>query len=160
MARSELKPEDLTAICDTREKTPLDLSPLTVERGTLVTGDYSVKGLESVIAIERKSLQDLIGCIGRDRERFEREVMRLIAYETRAIVVEADFGALERREYRGAVSPSAAMGSVLGWVSAGLPVLFAGDHERAGRMVSRLLFIAARRRWREAQAFTAGLKLA
>lgn len=86
---SELKPEQVTAIVDTREQTPLDLAPLTVEVGTLPTGDYSVKGLESIVAIERKSLTDLLGCIGQDRERFEREVMRLLAYPVRAIIIEA-----------------------------------------------------------------------
>jgi hypothetical protein len=34
----------------------------------------------------------------------------------------------------------------------GLPVIMAGDHSRAGRYVSRILFVAARRRWREARA--------
>ena len=33
----------------------------------------------------------------------------------------------------------------------GLPVVMCGDHERAGQYVSRLLFIAARRWWRENQ---------
>ena len=33
----------------------------------------------------------------------------------------------------------------------------AGDHARAGRYVSRLLFTAARRRWREVRALVAGV---
>ena len=40
---AELQPADVTAIVDTREQLPLDLSPLRVERGTLATGDYSVR---------------------------------------------------------------------------------------------------------------------
>jgi hypothetical protein len=35
--------------------------------------------LEHVVAIERKSLGDLIGCIGVERERFDRVVQRLLA---------------------------------------------------------------------------------
>ena len=54
-----LTPEQITAIIDTREQAPLDLAPLATITGTLSTGDYSVKGLEAVVAIERKSLPDL-----------------------------------------------------------------------------------------------------
>jgi DNA excision repair protein ERCC-4 len=64
---AELRPEQVVAIVDTREQLPLDLAPLAVEVGTLATGDYSVRGLVDVIAIERKSLPDLLGCIGQDR---------------------------------------------------------------------------------------------
>lgn len=146
----KLKPENVTAIVDTREQLPLDLSPLQTVQGTLPTGDYSIQGLQNVVAIERKSLPDLIGCVGRDRERFDREVQRLLAYPVRALVIEATWGELELGEWRGRVTSSAAIGSVLGWIASGLPVLMAGDHGRAGKMVGRLLFTTARRRFREA----------
>jgi DNA excision repair protein ERCC-4 len=149
---AELSPEAVTAIIDTREQLPLDLTPLRIEAGTLATGDYSVKGLVDVVAIERKGLGDLLGCIGQDRERFDREVQRLLAYPVRALVVESTWGELEAGGWRSRVTPAAAVGSLLGWIAAGLPVLMAGDHWRAGRYVSRLLFTAARRRWREARA--------
>ena len=149
---AELRPDQVTAVVDTREQCPLDLSPLRRERGTLATGDYSVRGLESLVAIERKSLPDLLACVGASRERFEREVLRLLAYPCRAIVVEATWPDLERGEWRSQVTPAAAIGSVLGWIAGGVPVLMAGDHARAGRFVGRLLFTAARRRWREARA--------
>ena len=118
--------------------------------GTLATGDYSVLGLENIVAVERKSLADLLGCIGQHRERFDREVQRLLAYPTRAIVVEATWPDLEQGEWRSQITASAAIGSVLGWIAAAVPIILAGDYERAGRYVSRLLFTAARRRWREA----------
>jgi DNA excision repair protein ERCC-4 len=149
---AELRPDQVVAIVDTREQLPLDLAPLVVEAGTLSTGDYSVKGLVDVVAVERKSLSDLLGCIGTERERFDREVLRLLAYPTRAIVVEATWADLERGEWRSKVTPSAAVGSALGWIAAGVPIVMAGDHARAGRYVSRLLYTAARRRWREARA--------
>ncbi len=153
---AELRPDQVTAVVDTREQQPLDLSPLQTVRGTLATGDYSVKGLVDVVAIERKSLSDLLACIGQHRARFDREVLRMLAYPTRAIVIEATWGDLEAGEWRSQVTPAAAVGSVLGWVAAGVPVLLAGDHARAGRFVGRLLFTAARRRWREARALVRG----
>jgi len=149
--KAMLEPSEVRAVIDTREQTPLDLQPLQSQPGTLTTGDYSVLGLESVIAIERKSLPDLIGCVGRDRERFEREVMRLKAYPVRAIVVEATWADIERGAWRGKVKPESVIGSCIGWIAAGVPVLMVGDHQRAGVHVSRMLFIAARRRWKEAR---------
>ncbi|MFC1597403.1 ERCC4 domain-containing protein [Planctomycetota bacterium] len=149
---ADLKPEQVTAITDTRERNPLDLAPLQSVEGTLSTGDYSVLGLETIIAIERKSLPDLIACVGAERERFDREVQRLLAYPTRALVAEATWLDVEQGEWRSKVTPAAVLGSVLGWIAMGLPVVMAGDHQRRGQYVSRLLFIAARRRWREARS--------
>ena len=152
-----LKPDQIVAVVDTREQLPLDLSPLRIVPGTLPTGDYSVKGLEHIVAVERKSLSDLLGCIGVGRERFEREVQRLLAYPTRALVVESTWSTIEAGEWRSKITPAAAMGSLLGWIAAGLPVIMAGDHDRAGQYVGRLLYIAASRRWREnRELFRAG----
>ena len=58
---------DIIAVIDSREQRPLDLSPLGTVCATLVTGDYTVRGLEHLVAVERKSLQDLVGCVGRQR---------------------------------------------------------------------------------------------
>jgi len=96
---AELKPEQVTAVIDTREQIPLDLRPLGMVDGTLTTGDYSVVGLEHHIAIERKNLMDLLGCVGQHRDRFEREVQRLLAYPVRALVVEATWADIEAGQW-------------------------------------------------------------
>ena len=150
-----LKPEQVTAVIDTREQRPLDLSPLITVRGTLATGDYSVQGLEHVVTVERKSLSDLVACVGKERKRFEREVQRLLAYPVRAVVVEAGWPDLELGNWRSQVVPEAVVGSVLGWVARGLPVIMAGNRKRTGEYVARLLLIAARRRWCEARDLVA-----
>ena len=156
---AEPQPKQITAIVDTREQNPLDLAPLQTQPGTLATGDYSIAGLESVISIERKSESDMLSCIGTDRERFDREVQRLLAYPVRALVIESTWARFETGDWRSRIKPAAAIGSLLGWSAMGLPIVMAGDHNRAGRYVSRMLFIAARRRWREARALvtTAGV---
>ena len=156
---ADLTPEAVTALVDTREKRPLDLSPLRTAAATLPTGDYSVKGLQHVIAIERKSEGDLLACVGRERARFDREVQRLLAYPVRALVVESTWEQLEHGGWLSRLKPNHVVGSLLGWQAAGLPVLMAGNHERAGKFTSRLLFIAARRRWRELQAFGARITI-
>jgi len=150
-----LKPEALTILIDTREQKPavLKLSndgrELSSRRCLLYSGDYSVKGLERQVAIERKSLPDLMGCIGRDRDRFERELVRLRGIPTRAIVVEAEWQDIEEGNYRSKVDPNAAIGSLMGWIASGVPVVMAGNAERAGVFIARMLYITARRRYNE-----------
>lgn len=146
---AEPKPEQITAIVDSREQLPFDLAPLNIEPGTLSAGDYSVRGLEHLVAIERKSLPDLICCCGTERERFQRELQRLLAYSTRCVVVEASWADLEAGGWRSKLTPQSATGSVLSWIGQGVPFLFAGSREAAQRATSRMLFSAARRRWRE-----------
>lgn len=149
-----LRPEQVTAIVDTREQAPLDLAPLRTIPATLDTGDYTVAGLEHVCRIERKSLPDLIAVVGRERERFDRAVQRLLAYPVRVLVIEATWDQLEAHsqafpQWRGQVTASQVVGSLLGWQASGLAVHLVGDHARAGVHVSRLLYTVARRRWRE-----------
>jgi ERCC4-type nuclease len=57
----------------------------------LPTGDYSIDGHESEIAVERKSLTDLYGTIAGGRDRFERELERLSSFKIAHIVVESDW---------------------------------------------------------------------
>lgn len=161
----KLRPEDITAIIDTREKVPWQLSPILSTMGTLTTGDYSVKGLEHMIAIERKSLPDLLMCIGKERERFEKEIQRLLAYPSRAIIVESKWEYFVSGDWpvlgiRSLVNPSSAMGSVLGWIERGIPILFGGEAQDCAVLCSRLLYIAARRRFYELKCFYDQLKLA
>jgi ERCC4-type nuclease len=154
---AELRPEAITAVIDRREQAPLDLAPLRTVAGTLATGDYSIVGLEAVVAIERKSLGDLLGCVGGDRQRFDREIQRLLGYPVRAVVVESTWATLESGRWRSQATASAAVGSCLGWIAAGVPIVMVADHERAGRFVARLLHTAARRRWRELRALASAV---
>ena len=76
-----------TIIVDSREQTPLVFSLFASEVGTLQTGDYSLKGLEDSITIERKSIADLIGSLTSGRERFQREIQRMQAYRSRTLLI-------------------------------------------------------------------------
>ena len=102
----------------------------------------------------------MLACIGRERERFDREIQRLLAYPVCAVVVEAGWQFFERGEWRSEVTANAAIGSLTGWITAGVPIVMAYDHARAGRFVSRILFTAARRRWREARELVAHVQVA
>lgn len=89
-------------VIDTREQLPFSFEGLTCDavdgggpltiptcRGTLASGDYSLLGFESFVAVERKSLADLYSTLGQGRERFERELERLAAMDFAAVVIEA-----------------------------------------------------------------------
>ena len=156
---AKLDPANVIAIVDSREQNALNLEPLTSVTSTLPTGDYSIRGLEHVVAIERKSLDDLVGCVGRDRERFDREVQRLLAYPVRILVVESSWDAIESHEpinpqWRGKVTREAVLGSLMGWQAAGLSVHMAGEHQRAGKHGARMVYTVARRRYAELRALS------
>lgn len=57
----------------------------------LPTGDYSVEGMEGVLAVERKSLADLVGSLVQRRTPVLRACERLAGYQWRAILIEASY---------------------------------------------------------------------
>ncbi len=81
-------------LVDTREQLPYSFECFpnwiggTLRQG-LPTADYSVVGYESVIAVERKTLADIVGSLMSGRERFLREMERLSQYKQRIIAIEA-----------------------------------------------------------------------
>ena len=77
-----------------QRKRPLDVS---VEWAHLKTGDYSIRGYDTRVAVERKSLEDLYNTLGQNRDRFEREHERLAEFETKLVVIEAEWSTILRR---------------------------------------------------------------
>ena len=60
------------------------------ERATLLVGDYSQPGFEDRVAIERKELNDLTGCLmNGNRTRFEKELQNGRYNDSFVIIVEA-----------------------------------------------------------------------
>lgn len=136
----------MICVADSREQQILPLEPFKYVVKKLEVADYSVVGLENKIAIEKKSLDDLCACVGRERQRFDRMVARLRNYEYAAIVVTADWSQIDLKSYRGTLTPTQIYGALMGWaLTAKVPIIFAGDHIRAGKLVARLLYVAANR---------------
>lgn len=161
---AKLDPSQVVCIIDTREQNPLDLSPLQTVTQGLATGDYGLLRCDE-IRVERKSLPDLVACVGVERERFTREVERLMAFRVRILIVESSWEQIESHEpanpqWRGKVSRESVLGSLLGWQAMGLAVHMTGDHERAGRHVARLLYTVARRRYAELRQFSQSMEAA
>lgn len=134
-------------LVDTREQKPLQFSYLPAEPATLYTGDYSVRGLEEVFAVERKSLADLAGSLTRERDRFMREMHRLRGYRFPYLLAIGDDMELSRLQAQGRLKLQQVEHSLRAIQSRyGVHVERAYTEEQAARMVETWAFCA----WREA----------
>ncbi len=140
-------------LVDTREREPLPLfenHPNWIgaeRRATLKTGDYTVEGMETLLALERKSLADAINCTVGSRARFIASCARLAHFKWKAIIVEATLedikAGLGRFETYSEVHPNAVCGT-LDAIEAkfGIPVIYASSDrdlstERAASWISK-----------------------
>jgi DNA excision repair protein ERCC-4 len=133
-------------IVDTREQDPLPFLGLKTQAGTLVTGDYSIAGLESLFAVERKSISDLVGCcVGQNRERFERELHRLRGFRFKRLLIVGTEAQILQGQYCSNIKPQAVMGT-LGAFEAryDVPVIFKASAELAAAQIERWAFWFAR----------------
>lgn len=133
----------MIVIIDTREQNPLRFSDaVQVERGTMPLADYSIKGFEDQVAIERKSLGDLLGTITSGRERFIKELRGLRSYRFKALLIESDWPTILSGLYGvpSVVNPNSIIGSLMAFAIKYevIPIL-AGDHATAGVLCERLL---------------------
>ena len=148
-----LKPEEIIVAVDSREQCPYHLAPMRTSTQGLATGDYSVRGLEEVVCVERKELSDLISCIGPGRERFKRELQRMGAYPARCVVVEASWVDIAEGRYRARLSAESATNTIASWAGQfAVPFMMLGDRSNAEKFTARFLFHAARRWVERAEA--------
>jgi len=138
-------PDDLTptVVIDTREpevgsweeyfETP-------VVRMTLSTGDFSLVACESMVAVERKTVDDLVSCFCGSRERFVRELQRFQAIPARWIICEGSYEALLRGDYHSRMNPKSAWESAVALMTRyRIPLLMAGDTRTAAHLCQSLL---------------------
>lgn len=118
-----------TVVVDTREQIPFSFAgiradcnqgrlPVIVQttRKGLASGDYSVEGFESRVAVERKGLGDLFSTLGQSRRRFQSELLRLSTYDFAAVIVEADWGTIfNQPPTRSRLNPKTIFRSVIAW---------------------------------------------
>ncbi len=146
-------------LIDTREPAPHPwASYFSVETvtGTLPTGDLSLSGCEEWISIERKTMDDLIGCLCQGRERFTRELQRAQRIPNFSVIVEASYRDVLRGDYRSRMTPVSAWGSIVALQERyRIPFYFADDVPTSARLAESILL-----RWfREHQkAITAAVK--
>lgn len=120
---------DFTFLIDTREQLPWNFALLDdvskkirtkSKRASLKTGDYSIEGFPE-ICVERKSKDDLLGCCGQSRERFEDCLHRMQEMPFRCVIVECSWQSLYIGNWISKILPQQVIGSVLGWSQWGIP---------------------------------------
>jgi len=140
-----------TIIIDTREQEPYSFDSrlaVTVRRA-LPAGDYSLDGFESVVAVERKTLDDFVATVILSRARFCEELRKLAGYRSACVVVEAGLLDLLQKRYRGGAHPNAVLGSALSLIlDYRVPVFFCSNRQAACHFVQAYL-LAAHARWGE-----------
>lgn len=138
-----------TIIIDTREQEPysFDLRLAAAERRALPAGDYSVGGLEGIVAVERKTLDDFVSTVIHSRSRFREELRKLAEYRAACVVVEAGLPDVLQKRFRGGAHPNAVLGNALSiMLDFRLPVLFCGSRQAACHFTQAYL-LAAYTRW-------------
>lgn len=131
MAGQEVQAQKIRIIQDSREQCGYGFSrfpDVVCEVGALETGDYSLPGFTDRIAIERKTLDDLIGCLSKDRERFEKELSRARNFEHFAVVIEASLPPIMAGRYRSRMNSNSVLQSIAAFsIRYGVAFLFCGD---------------------------------
>ena len=138
-----------TILIDSREQSPLVFENLPSVRATLPVGDYGLRNFSDwenpAFIVERKSLPDLCHSLGKDRERFLREVKKMRGFRFRALVIEGTQDMIELKQYRSLISPAAILSTLDALsVRAGLHVFWCGDAEGAARKVESLALMFVR----------------
>jgi DNA excision repair protein ERCC-4 len=131
-----------TIIVDTREQEAYSFSAqrFVTERRALPAGDYSLAGLEREVTIERKSFDDFIHTVIRDRDRFKNELKLLQNYPCACVVVEADLADVFTGDYRSGAHPNSVFGATMSIiVDYGVPVYFCSNRQIACRFVMEFL---------------------
>ncbi len=84
-------PDGFCLIRDTREQTGLFTKPpkgLIIVRDTLHIGDYSIRGFETFISVERKNIDDLWTSVTVDADAFKEKMIKLAQYERKYLLVD------------------------------------------------------------------------
>ena len=108
-----------------------------LERGTLETGDLALGVLPEAGVIERKTSSDLANCIGKGRERFERELRRGRYVGRMVVVIEGtltDVAVAARGIHHNAV-----VGTLAAWTRRYCPFVFCGSERLAADFAFRFL---------------------
>lgn len=149
MLKKFYPPVPFAIIQDTREQTPLVFpKSIPVIVRDLYPGDYSIDGLTNKFAIERKSLDDLIGSlIGHkdlkdgqrryNRDRLIEELTAMHEYQFKAVVVTSPREKLEQHYYTSRIEPT----NVIGMIAAiealtGVQFKFYAGPEQCARWVA------------------------
>ena len=130
----------MTIIIDTREQIPFQFSVPSI-RKTLKAGDYSVLGFEDKITIERKELGDLTNCLGKDRDRFMKQMKQLSFFHIKYLVIESSLPYILQGVFGYTkINPDSILGTICKIaIEYEVSPIFAGGHRIGGKVTEKLL---------------------
>ena len=116
-------------------------SDVKIERGMLETGDFALAALPDGVVVERKTAADLYACLGRERDRFLRELQRGRYVGRLVVVIEANVADLITlaHNHGGALTENSIIGTLAAFQRRFCPFFFAGSPRVAAEFTERLL---------------------
>jgi DNA excision repair protein ERCC-4 len=135
-------PRDFILVVDTREQDALFKVPmkgLVIVRDTIPSGDYSIRGFEDCIAIERKSVNDLYGSVFTESE--SSKLIRISLLDRKWLLIEGTQDEVLSWQYFSTIHPNSMRGKLVSIeVRLGIPVHYEPDRHKAERwIVDRLV---------------------
>jgi len=116
----------------------------------LPVGDYTILGMEHEIAIERKTILDLVNSVIQKRGDFIKKCHRMKEFKKRCLVIEGSLSALKSPYSDSQAHPNAVLGSIIAaqerWE---MPVYFLDTFSLAEEFVASMLSKYHAFRWLE-----------
>lgn len=139
----------MKVIIDTKEQKPFIFPPdVQTERAGLRVGDYSIAGFTDIIVVERKSLEDFVGCCSdkrkgterTKREKFKHELLIMRGYPYKAVIIEADLKKIVAGKWHSEMSVPSVLGSLASWrMRYKVDFIYAGNADLASAECLRFL---------------------
>ena len=126
-------------VVDTREQKPYKFNNFIVKK--LDMGDYSIEGYEDIIAIERKTLDDWVSSVTKNRKQMEQKIIdakeKLIYY---AIVIESDLPKMWKKPWYSKADPVAYINTAIKWsIKYNLPIFFSSNASQGEYIIKTIL---------------------
>jgi ERCC4-type nuclease len=124
------------------------------ERKRLRVGDYTIQGMEKEVAIERKTLLDLVNSIIQKRQDFIEKCERMSKFRKKGFVIEASLERLKMPYGESRAHPNAVLGSLIAvqerW---NIPIYFLHNFSLAEEFVASMLSKYHAYRWLEQNGY-------
>lgn len=111
-----------------------------MERVKLDVGDYALKGYETKVMVERKTIADLWGTLGANYERFLRELDRAKDHKVKYLIIEGTLAEVSAGFAYSKLPPENILAKLISLeVKHGIHVIYAGRQDKAQQYCRMLL---------------------
>ncbi len=131
-----------TIVIDSKEQLPYQFPEgINVEVKHLKTGDYSLKGYEDCVGLERKSLDDYVkSLVEPDRTREFKKINRMKQLNLALYLVEGSLEDIANHRYNSGITPESVIGTTASIIlDYNIPILFCSNRNIAADVCLRFL---------------------